>query len=356
MGTCTYSVSIIRNRPQEFQQFSIYERNMTMLDLQMLDVVIGTAFVYLLLSLICSAICEMIEARLKYRARDLERGIRELLKDEKGEWAKKIYDHPLVYGLFKGEYDRDKIDKQKGHYRTKSDLPSYIPPRNFALALIDVVSPSTAGNGPTSSLKPLRDAIDGLPPYLKQALRPLVNAAGDDINKARENIEAWYNSAMERVAGWYKRHTQWILLGLGIVVTVAANADTLAIVDSLSRDSVLRAAVVAQAQADVKRSAPSMENLGKELLSARQLGLPIGWSHVKFKQPDFTLGDYCGLVFSRIVGWIITAFAVSLGAPFWFDILNMFMVARSTIKGKPEGNESRKQKKPEETSRVSGDL
>ncbi len=33
-----------------------------------------------------------------------------------------------------------------------------------------------------------------------------------------------------------------------------------------------------------------------------------------------------------IAGWAITAFAVSLGAPFWFDILNKFMVVRSTVK------------------------
>lgn len=324
-----------------------------MQSLQMLDVVIGMAFVYLLLSLICSAICEMIEAKLKCRARDLEQGIRELLQDEKGEWAKKIYDHPLVYGLFKGKYDPAMTNKQKRRERVKLDLPSYIPPRNFALALMDVVSPSTAGNGQTPSLKPLRDAIERLPPYLKQALRPLVNTAGNDINKARDNIEAWYNSAMERVAGWYKRHTQWILLVLAFVVTVAANADTLAIVDSLSRDSVLRAAVVAQVQEAVKEPAVSTRNLDERLLSARRLALPIGWSHVQFKQPDFTVGDYCAVVFSHIVGWTITAFAISLGAPFWFDILNMFMVARSTIKGKLQENGDRKKKKAGETSATS---
>jgi hypothetical protein len=32
------------------------------------------------------------------------------------------------------------------------------------------------------------------------------------------------------------------------------------------------------------------------------------------------------------VGWLITALAVSLGAPFWFDMLNKFIVVRSTVK------------------------
>ena len=37
-------------------------------------------------------------------------------------------------------------------------------------------------------------------------------------------------------------------------------------------------------------------------------------------------------LFSAIIGWLITALAVSLGAPFWFDLLNKFMVIRSTVK------------------------
>ncbi len=33
-----------------------------------------------------------------------------------------------------------------------------------------------------------------------------------------------------------------------------------------------------------------------------------------------------------ILGWIFTAFAATLGAPFWFDVLNQIMVIRSTVK------------------------
>ena len=43
-----------------------------------IEVAIGLIFVYLLMSLICSAANEIIESFLKNRATDLERGIREL--------------------------------------------------------------------------------------------------------------------------------------------------------------------------------------------------------------------------------------------------------------------------------------
>jgi hypothetical protein len=33
-----------------------------------------------------------------------------------------------------------------------------------------------------------------------------------------------------------------------------------------------------------------------------------------------------------ILGWLITAFAISLGAPFWFDLLNKLMQVRNSVK------------------------
>ena len=45
----------------------------------------------------------------------------------------------------------------------------------------------------------------------------------------------------------------------------------------------------------------------------------------------------------RILGWLITGFAISFGAPFWFDLLNRMMVVRSTVK--PD------EKSPDESSK-----
>src|SRR5258706_3752031 len=185
-----------------------------------IDVAISLVFVYLLLSLVCTAINEVIDGMLKKRASNLERGIRELLNDQDGKGlVKDLYDHPLIYSMFRGEYNPEK----------PKTLPSYIPARNFALALMDVVLPAQAvgtdGGGASgatgattwsprsaeiSPLKPLREAIGLMTnEKTKRALMTLVDAAGNDISKARENIEGWYDSSMDRAAGWYKRHVQW---------------------------------------------------------------------------------------------------------------------------------------------------
>jgi hypothetical protein len=330
---------------------------------ELLDIAIGMIFIYLLLSLICSAVNELIEAWLKMRATDLEHGIRKLLDDEKGiGLAKRLYEHPLVYGLFKGNYDPNKL--KNGRYPGRSTLPSYIPARNFALALMDIILPGapsdavtpgisahaavlsgaadatayapvhTAGEVslPANPINSLRDAITKIQnPKVEQALRVLIDAAGDDVSKARENIEAWYNSSMDRVAGWYKRRVQVMIFFLGLGIAIAVNVDTINISSSLSRDKALRDSLVAASQEYAKKQSSAddpQQRIDKNLDRIRELSVPIGWNTTNpLSLPKTTSGWV-----AKIMGWLITAVAISLGAPFWFDLLNKFIIVRSTVK------------------------
>lgn len=342
-----------------------------MLDSPVLDVTIGLLFVYLLLSLICSALHEMAEAWMKQRATDLERGLRELLQDPTGKGlVQQVYCHPLVYGLFKGNYDPNRVSGGDGYPRG-SNLPSYIPARNFALALMDVILPAakaspsgaagaTTGPSPVrqsaqqgspteAPMKPLaalRTAIEDMSSgsAIQPALYTLVDAAGEDVSRARENIENWYNSAMDRVSGCYKRRTQMILLALGAVLAVVMNADTIGIATSLSRDKNMRDSLVAEAQKYVagqtnKAEANAESRLRENARTITQFGLPLGWDTSNALAVPNTVDAWI----LKIVGWLITAVAVSLGAPFWFDLLNKVMIVRSTVK--PH------EKSPEESSR-----
>jgi hypothetical protein len=327
----------------------------------LLDIVIGLIFVYLLLSLICSALNEIIEACLKKRAADLERGIRELLHEDKGAGLlKAFYEHPLVSGLFKGKYEPGKT----------RNLPSYIPARNFALALMDIVLPgqpntlsgaagatvvtTTPAAGTTgatvspgappagASTPTLRQAIGSIGnTEVRRALTTLVDAAGNDVSKARENIEAWYNSSMGRVTGWYKRRAQLIILFLGLGVVIALNADTIAITTSLSSDKAVRDSLVAAAQEYVKQQ-PNNQQSDKPTKKVemymnlvRNQGLPLGWNKGNpLSIPDEKKPDESTSWPMKVIGWLITTIAISLGAPFWFDLLNKFISVRSSLKPK----------------------
>jgi hypothetical protein len=183
----------------------------------------------------------------------------------------------------------------------------------------------------------------GSPPVQRVLLTALDSAEGD-LQKAQANIEAWYDASMERVSGWYKRSTQVFLFFIGLGVAITLNINTITIANYLYRDSAARAALVARAEAAVAeqnypRTYPAIQT---ELQS---LKLPIGWESglPPLRNSDGTprpnTVDWIGL----IGGLLMTALAATLGAPFWFDILNKVMVIRSTVK--PH------EKSPEEASK-----
>jgi hypothetical protein len=449
-----------------------------------LDVAIGMIFVYLLLSLMCSAANEIIELWLKNRAADLERGVRELLndRDRKTGLVEKIYLHPLVSSLFEKPYEPKRLGWFKRLFG-RVNLPSYIPARNFALALMDTkfeskegtlkveeqITPGASGvagaTPPTSpvpqmivnvapatppppadpnALAALRGNIQSIPnESVRKALTTLVDAAGNDPAKVRENIENWYNSSMDRVSGWYKRRAQIFVLIIAFFVTIAVNADSIVIAKRLWSDKPLRDSLVAAADAYAKANATSASptptpsptssssaaggapakpsagqtptptptptpkptpmpastpceqaacegkdadgkdkkdseqcrikkiecqretcwhdacprgkdddspqcKLKKSQCQISDLGLPIGWTDeewpgLHFWHPQEFVSRWYPPFRLHLFGWLLTALAISLGAPFWFDMLNKFIVIRSTVKPK--------EKSPEEKSK-----
>jgi hypothetical protein len=305
----------------------------------LLEVAIGIIFVFLLVSLLCSALNELIEAWLKYRARYLEQGIRLLLSDP--GLADALFNHPLVKPL--------------------GENPSYIPARTFSLALWNIATTEAAKGqqavaGVTQDVATIRALIGGLDEQkygnIKASLLSLIDEAGNDIDKARANVEGWYNDAMDRVSGWYKRRTHVILVVIGLVAAFALNIDTIQITKALLYNDTLRSSVATAAQEYAKSHASQQGAAGDPDAAQAEtkiktitadinaLGLPIGWNDGGF--PPDAYGR-----FLKLLGLILTGLAVSQGAPFWFDLLNKFIVIRSTVKPREKSQqEGTKDKKP----------
>ena len=118
---------------------------------RILEVAIGIIFIFLLVSMICSAIREGIESWVKSRAAFLEQGIRELLHDRHAVGiARSLYTHPLVYGLYATEYRPRTSARPLTALARGGNLPSYIPSRIFALALLDIAAHGTDTRGAAS--------------------------------------------------------------------------------------------------------------------------------------------------------------------------------------------------------------
>jgi hypothetical protein len=338
---------------------------------EVLEVATGLVFVFLVTSLAATAVRELIESILKTRAIQLERGLRMLLDDPTGTGVtKELFDHPLLYGLFEGDYQpehlapliRSRLKNWLPEIWAKlpisraaqappiaptnqptaaaqqrvsfsSNLPNYIPSRNFALALLDLVgaSGSSSGGSGVLDLAAIKANALSLPEgRVRQAVLVALGEAGDNLERAKISLEAWFDGTMDRVSGWYKRETQWILFAIGIAFAVPMNIDAIGITRDLATNNTLRQEMLVRVDAAYRDLDPKAEGELKGNLS----DIVGGWSRVNFPKDGFLTkpGPWIGLGFRLLIGWLLTGVAVSLGAPFWFDLLNKFMVIRSTVK------------------------
>jgi hypothetical protein len=225
-------------------------------------------------------------------------------------------------------------------------------------------------------------AVDDLPASkLKSALQAIVVAAAGDVVKFRGDIERWFNAEMDRVTGWYKRDTKRILVALSVVVVLAVNIDSIGIVRTLWASPQTRSAVTAAAQAEIAAGAtttttaagapvaapivchtavvpsagapaattttvPSVLQQTTDCLNQlKSLGVPLGWRLGSCAPTDacrtfwqkLDHGVRAGLKHSgtggiilKLLGWLLSIGALSMGAPFWWDLLNRFGSLQST--------------------------
>jgi hypothetical protein len=317
-----------------------------------LDVAIGVAFVYLFFSMICSVVNEGIAALLALRAKNLVAGIKSLFSESEvskdKQFVQEIYRHGLVRGLYRdppGNKPLDVLELVKK--KTNVNLPAYIPSRTFSIALLDILDPSDGKV--VHVLQNIRDSISKLPESTaKDALVSLAANTGSELSEFQNKVEDWYNDSMERAASWYKRKTQMVLLALGLLVAVGMNVDSIRIALTLWNNPVARQAAVDVAQKYVEKNPIASTGEGdfkkikdeaNTLTSVSQtLPVPFGWqSEIETNSSSF---GSIGFWSKKVIGWFVTALALSLGAPFWFDILNKFMMARSSVKPKGEKKDS----------------
>jgi len=195
-----------------------------------------------------------------------------------------------------------------------------------ALALIGSLDPAT----PLPGIAEIKKAALALPAgSVRDALLSNLMVANNDVDKLRASIATWYDDSMERLSGAYKRQLKWITMLIGLAVAVAFNADSLKVATTLWNDPERRALVVESATKVVQEGLPKSGQPTGETLRP----LPIGWNCDVAKPGAPTPSVWkCATMepptTTQIAGWLLTAAALSLGAPFWFDLLSKFMNVR----------------------------
>ena len=359
-----------------------------------LDVAIGLMFIYFLLAQVATGLQEVIAGWFAWRGSYLTKAVDVLMSNDDGAafsflkdfvtthflpgapptHAETVMNGPPIQGGT-GLTDEQTLIKLQDVMRhplmrgNPSANPSYIPAQKFSMAILDLLR-----NGSQAPLFTQAEAtVAKLPAgQLKNTLSVFIRSAGGDVDKLRTHIETWFDDAMDELSAIYKRLSRFAMLFLGLIVAVAVNADSIRVAKFLWASPAAAsdlADAAQQAKNDNCKDASCQEAAGQAALTKlRGFKLPIGWD---FSEPPvdnkvesdndacikmLTEKDYnlrladvqqchgliaqnlpgiwnCIVMIAKhIPGWLITAIAVSLGAPFWFGLMQNLLNLRSDTK------------------------
>jgi len=302
--------------------------------LAILDLIIGLIFIYFLMGLFCSTVQELIANAFNLRARNLNAWIRDTFN--KNKFGEEILNHKLVDGLTK-----------------KGRIASYIPSDTFSHTVLDLINKAGLKPYTIESLKLSIQTSDQIPDDFKRKLLQSIEESGGKIQKVRDDVETWFNEAMERISGTYKKLAQKIILVVAIGSVAALNVDTVSIARYLYDHPAEASALadrISDAVSEAKKakadtvSLPVEKKIEKNVAELQRIQaqmkatqLPIGWQH----QSELT-GP---AVLTKILGLLMTALAAVVGAPFWFDLLNKLVNLRSAGKKPPTDEDENDKKK-----------
>ncbi|HEV7779615.1 MAG TPA: hypothetical protein VGO58_00035 [Chitinophagaceae bacterium] len=342
---------------------------------------ISLILIFFVFSTITYVIQELIAVNLKYRSKMLWKSLNHLLDGvqlgnredlvnvntgDKKTNTNTFYEHAQIASLRRN-------DKKN---------PNYIPAANFALAVMDMI----ASKAPNKQDDLFTDFQNGLKTFTKTdgnlyaVLKNLLDTS-PNIKKLQEKIEAWFNSYMNRVTGWYESHTLITVRLIAVALTLIFNINVIKIAKTIYKDDKLRSSMVAMAEKvvdnpssvtqvnadkfskekymvdslykikeiDEKERDHRMDSLVKDYTKSQasaikmyvteldSTGLPLGWVSHPFdgdmwEKEGPTECSWVNVLLA-IIGWIIGAGCISMGAPFWFDMLNKLVnVRRSGVK------------------------
>jgi hypothetical protein len=390
-----------------------------------IDVALGLSLIFFTLSLIASALQEIIAGLFTWRGTYLAKGIDVILDNSKTasfSWVNfadflraHLTSRPgtsaaeILESKLSGEPGKNgkngktservpdtpenrtlqRVLQVQAHPLMRAaptNLPSYVPARNFSLALLEVLRDGSSAPLFTQAERTIAALPQG---DLRRTLSVYLQDAGGDLDTFHAHLERWFDDAMDRVGGIYRRLTQYVMLGLGVILAVSFNVDTIYVAQRLTHDQNLRDSVAVAAENAAKQTetpakqtqtpakqtetpatppgnnatqsgdnatpqasssgagVPS-DTLKAQIAQLQSLGLPIGWDlscdggqswlqrHLPCITPASTTNPPPPVpagpaqnVVLRMLGWLVTAVAVSLGAPFWFDLLQNFVSLRA---------------------------
>ena len=281
-----------------------------------LDVFVALITVYIVLALAVSASTEVLTRVVSLRSIGLKSGIRSILQDPDTKALGSVATTFWNSGIIKSATDGD-------------SSPNSLDALTFATATLSSIGMDLPAD--TAKAKAMISASN-LNAHLKEVLIGLSDRAIRRGTSLHDELAQHFDATMEKVGRWYRHWTQAISLVLAVLFTIYLNANTLDLLHELTVNTQARlelakiqstftpeekeyAAAAKTARAATNPGDRSYDNAVDRLAETYTLVTKDGLAE-SLKIPDHWQG-----VVRMICGLLITILAVSLGAPFWFDIL-----------------------------------
>ena len=301
----------------------------------MLEVILGMMFTYMVLSLLGTTINELISSWRGWRGLFMQEGLKRLLKFD---------DDPTVFKKFTDNEFYKQLMQHKAPLRV-CRAPEWLSSKNFVSILVN-----TLKKGETAKVK-VDEMIQGLPKdnKLREVLEQFKDEGHENVEAFTGRLQNWFDDVMAHSSGWYKRHLQMVTMFVGLAIAITINADSFEMYNTLSNSATSRHSLARMAEAfvanntnlptptspsdslslaEIKAEIQKFTNSEEYAKISNVLGL--GW------QPDDLLVDPFAWL-KRVLGWFVTALAISLGAPFWFSTLKKIISIKT---GDESGNNS----------------
>lgn len=179
-----------------------------------------------------------------------------------------------------------------------------------------------------------RHLLDGIL-FGETQLRGVVASAGATVDQAKDNIAASYEAARAAFQRAYTRKNKLFVLGISFLVVIVLNANLIILYQKISADQAAQQAIVGQAAllsaGQQGKNAVPPSDLGMAYSNSRnEIYKALQSNPILLRTLDYPQ-DFSERPWAEILGLLFMGILVSLGAPFWNDILKGLMGANNVL-------------------------
>jgi hypothetical protein len=312
-----------------------------------ISIAITLVFIFLLLSVMVTAINDLIFTIWRSKSKRLEEFLSKLYFNDEmwNEIFAKVKHSPFINVLKK----------------EPNKFPGAIPAETFTTALLAHIGKDEL------TLESIKRAVEEHKDSQSDFYRMLRALLSQNLtfDQLRNEIDKLFNNAMDRLTGWYKRSAKIRSFIVASAICLLLNVDSITITRNLwnnkdkadqmassavasinyfdkvdssrvelrsggsnlpqnvaSNKSLPAVNVAKVVAADDSASKKAAEQLQGSYNMLSGMDLPIGWSKSNMPSKSESGGMMILLWLLKLLGIMLTTAAVSLGAPYWFDILN----------------------------------